>query len=64
MTPVSGGHGELFPRVLDSDDGFDEIADGDRHARQQTVKSHRDLFEIINHRNPTLVPAKKTCHLI
>ncbi len=57
IAPIPRGHLELFPRVLDGDDGLDKIADGDRHARQQTPETHRNFFEITHHRYATFIPA-------
>ena len=60
VTPVTGGHNDFFPGILDGDDGFDEIADGDRHAGKEAVKTHPDIFEVTDHCSRTFTLSVRT----
>ena len=55
IAPISGTHLDLLARILDRDDGFDEIADGYGHARQQAPKARGNFFEIGHHRKLTFI---------
>jgi hypothetical protein len=57
IAAIPRGHLDLFPRVLDGNDGFDKVADGNRHAPQETPETHRNFFKITHHRYSTFIPA-------
>jgi hypothetical protein len=56
IAPVSRGHLDLFPRVLDRDYGLEKVAEGDLHAGQEAPEPPHDVFNVTNHCLSTFRP--------